>query len=186
MNIKTEKVIAEGKWLSLKEKIFLDNDSNAHKWESVSRQNSNGAVAIIATLKPSGDFIVIRQFRPATDKYVIEFPAGLIDKGETPEVTAIRELIEETGYTGEIISLYPQIYSSPGLTDEGVFIAFVEVNENLDINKNVQQNLEATEDIEVIIIHKNELFETLHKYIEQGDIIDAKLASFVLGTKSLL
>lgn len=37
------------------------------------------------------------------DKISIEVPAGLIDPGETPEQTAVRELKEETGYVGEVI-----------------------------------------------------------------------------------
>lgn len=44
-----------------------------------------------------------KQFRPPIDKVCIEVPAGLIDEGETPEVCALRELKEETGYVGEVI-----------------------------------------------------------------------------------
>lgn len=44
-----------------------------------------------------------KQFRPPVDKVCIEVPAGLVDEGETPEVCALRELKEETGYVGEVI-----------------------------------------------------------------------------------
>ena len=42
--------------------------------------------------------VLIRQLRPAVNKTVIELPAGLIDKGETPKQAGIRELKEETGF----------------------------------------------------------------------------------------
>ena len=41
-----------------------------------------------------------KQYRPPIDKVIIEFPAGLIDAGETAEEAAVRELKEETGYVG--------------------------------------------------------------------------------------
>jgi ADP-ribose pyrophosphatase len=40
---------------------------------------------------------VVRQYRPALERYTLEFPGGLLDKGELPERTAARELFEETG-----------------------------------------------------------------------------------------
>ncbi len=177
------KILKKSKWLTLKEKIFLDKNQNEHKWECVSRNNCEGAVAIIATLQPSNQIIIIRQFRPALDQYIIECPAGLIDKGETPETTAERELLEETGYYGEVISIFPKIYSSPGLTDEGVYIAFMNIDENAKENQNIQQNLEATEDIEVFTIQKDKLLERLIKFGKEGDLLDAKLTSFAFGIK---
>ena len=41
-----------------------------------------------------------RKFRHPVNNNVLELPAGLIDPGETPFETALRELKEETGYTG--------------------------------------------------------------------------------------
>lgn len=61
------------------------------------------AVAIFALLhSPTAPTrtIVIEQYRPPIGKTIIEFPAGLIDEGEGPEKTALRELAEETGYAG--------------------------------------------------------------------------------------
>jgi ADP-ribose pyrophosphatase len=54
--------------------------------------------------KPNGPEILLqKQFRPPVAKVCIEIPAGLVDAGESPEVCAVRELKEETGYVGEVL-----------------------------------------------------------------------------------
>jgi len=54
-------------------------------------------VSIVATT-PAGEFVLVRQFRPAVEAVTLELPAGLLDAGVTAEETAIRELREETGF----------------------------------------------------------------------------------------
>lgn len=63
------------------------------------------ATQLVAVLsRPTGPEILLeKQFRPPIDKVCIEFPAGLVDPGETPEESAVRELLEETGYVGEVV-----------------------------------------------------------------------------------
>jgi 8-oxo-dGTP pyrophosphatase MutT (NUDIX family) len=57
--------------------------------------------ALIVPVAPDGRFVLIRQYKHGVDEYMLEFPAGAIDPGETPLACAIRELAEETGYVGE-------------------------------------------------------------------------------------
>ncbi len=53
-----------------------------------------------------GSFVLVRQYRPVIERWTLEFPGGLRDPGEDPEVTAARELKEETGFrASEIIPL---------------------------------------------------------------------------------
>jgi 8-oxo-dGTP pyrophosphatase MutT (NUDIX family) len=54
-------------------------------------------IAIVART-PSGEIPLVRQFRPAIERFTWELPAGLVDPGEEPAETAQRELLEETGY----------------------------------------------------------------------------------------
>jgi ADP-ribose pyrophosphatase len=64
-------------------------------------------VGITAILQPpTGPPLILlqKQFRPPVDKVCIEIPAGLIDEGETAEECALRELKEETGYVGKVVS----------------------------------------------------------------------------------
>lgn len=63
------------------------------------------------TLPPGPEIVLQKQYRPPVDKLVIEFPAGLIDAGETPEQAAIRELKEETGYVAEVLETSPIMFN---------------------------------------------------------------------------
>jgi ADP-ribose pyrophosphatase len=67
-----------------------------------------GDYATTLALTPEGRMLVVRQYRPAVERYTFELPSGLIDPGETPAVAALRELLEETGYqAGEAEVLGP-------------------------------------------------------------------------------
>lgn len=61
--------------------------------------------------------MIILQFRPPVNAVCVEFPAGLIDEGETPEEAAVRELKEETGYVGKVCELSPSLSCQPGMTN---------------------------------------------------------------------
>ena len=78
------------------------------------------AVAIAPILrhpsKPPSTLLVL-QYRPPVEAICVEFPAGLIDEGETPEQAAIRELKEETGYEGKVCHQSLALSAQPGMTN---------------------------------------------------------------------
>ena len=82
---------------------------------------SPGAVAVVPIrFDESGEPIVVllRQYRAAFDRVIVEIPAGMRDiEGEPPVDTALRELIEETGYTATNLQELHQFYPSTGMTD---------------------------------------------------------------------
>ncbi|SFP24850.1 NUDIX hydrolase [Salibacterium halotolerans] len=79
--------------------------------------NHPGAVAVIAKT-PSGSIIMVRQYRKALEKELFEIPAGKLEPGEDPELSAARELEEETGYRAEGLRKTASFYTSPGFADE--------------------------------------------------------------------
>lgn len=87
---------------------------------------SPGAVAVVPMLAGSGLVRLVRQYRPAYDRWLIEVPAGTRDiPGEAPAECGRRELAEEAGLTpAEMIHL-TDIFPSPGMTDSvlSVFLA---------------------------------------------------------------
>jgi len=102
-----------------------------------------------------GKIVLIKQHRIPVGDYIIEFPAGLIDEGETAEEAAIREFKEETGMEiTKIAKVSPPTYNSAGLTDETVTMVFAEVKGKPSTELN-----EDAEDIEALVLDSVQLHE---------------------------
>ena len=78
-------------------------------------------VAIIA-VDADSNILLVRQFRKAVDKELLEIPAGSIDPGEDPEATVRRELREETGYLPKKVEKLGGFYSAPGYCSEYLYL----------------------------------------------------------------
>jgi ADP-ribose pyrophosphatase len=89
------------------------------RWEFVSRTGGIRAAVILAV--DDGEVILVEQFRVPLGRACLELPAGLvgdIDAGESVELSAQRELEEETGYHADRIDALGEFYSSPGMASE--------------------------------------------------------------------
>jgi len=80
----------------------------------------NGAVAVIA-ITPENKMILVKQYRKAIEATSYEIPAGKLEVGENadPHAAALRELEEETGYTGQLELVY-DFYSAIGFCNEKI------------------------------------------------------------------
>lgn len=110
----------------------------------------------IIPIRRNGDVVLIRQYRHATGEIHWEVPGGAVNRGEDPQVAAIRELGEETGYVGERVVKVAENYPNPALQDNRVhtYIAF-------DCDRKTAQSLDPFEEIEVQTLTMAELEEWL-------------------------
>lgn len=115
--IKTQ-AIYDGKIIQLQVDEVLLPDGKIAKRELVKHP---GAVAIIP-ITNDNKIIFVEQYRKPLGKSLVEIPAGKLEPGEKPEVTAVRELEEETGYTTKTLSLISSFYTSPGFANELMYI----------------------------------------------------------------
>ncbi|MGG4492059.1 NUDIX hydrolase [Metabacillus idriensis] len=126
-----------------------------------------GAVAVIAITKEN-KIVMVQQYRKAMERVLVEIPAGKLEKGELPEVTAKRELEEETGYTADSLQHLISFYTSPGFADELVHLYFTE---ELQI---LTEKAELDEDEFVDVLEVT--LEEAQQMIDNQRIFDAKTA----------
>lgn len=172
MKILEKITLSSNKYTSYIKTIFLDKFNNEKSWEFIERTNNTKAVVI--NVIDENKVILVKQFRIPLNKYSIEFPAGLIDPGETIENSAIRELLEETGFHGKVISTSPPVCTSAGITDE---IAYF-VDMKLTSQKQENQNLDETEEIEVLIFDKKSVKKDLLDYVDEINNIEKNSHEF--------
>jgi 8-oxo-dGTP pyrophosphatase MutT (NUDIX family) len=176
------RLLGQGRFLALSELAWADSRGTTRKWEMATRRTGDGAAMIIAWLQPSDRLLLIRQYRPPAECSVIEFPAGLIDAGEEAGATALRELREETGYTGRIERVFAPAYSTPGLTDERACIVTMSVDERSPENQQVRPDLQDGEDIANLLIPRAELPAFIERETAAGTRFDIKVVTYVCAT----
>ncbi|HPS23901.1 MAG TPA: NUDIX hydrolase [Methanoregulaceae archaeon] len=108
---------------------------------------------------------LIRQYRYAIDEYIFEAPAGALEKGENPLAAAGRELIEETGFAAQKIEHRGFIFTTPGYTDEKIFLY-----EARGLTPSQEFDMDDDEVIEVVDIPVSDL----NRMILEGSLVDAK------------
>ncbi len=122
-----------------------------------------GAVVLLPILA-DGRVVMIENYRRSVDQVLLELPAGTIELNEPPELTAPRELMEETGYRAGRIEKVHEFYSCPGICDELMHLFAA-----TDLVAGDPER-EATEQIENRIVSKDEITQL----IQRGEIRDAK------------
>ena len=132
--------------------------------------------AVIAAVKQNGNMIMVRQFRKPAERVMLEVPAGKIDPGEDPAVTAVRELKEETGYTAGRIEKLTQMYPSVGYSEEIL---------HLYVCTDLQAGETDLDENEAIDIEEYPV-DVLVQKVMNGEIQDGKSQVAILMVKGLL
>jgi len=164
--IKKEVLIDEDYCFVEKQEVKFPNGETGD-WFVRGRKNL-AAVVVIPEL-PDGGFLLEKSYKHGAGEIIIEFPAGLIDDGETPEQAVHRELLEETGYSSDQWELLGSALSDP--TSSAMQYFFFHAR---NCQKTSQQKLDNAEQIETFIVeNRDELYEVLHK---KNNIATASLA----------
>ena len=174
------------KWQTLNSQMVIE-----HRWCQVRRDevklpNGNTIddyfvyikpdVAMVLPITKNGEIIFVRQYRHAFGDFFIELPAGHFDPTqEAAETAAMRELKEETGYIADNIKKIAVLYDKPGKDTNQIHLFLAE-----NVIKAEEQNLDLTEDIEVFLIPKTDVF---NKIIQGYISVAATAAALFMGLK---
>ena len=162
-----EKRIFTGNLLSLNaDRVVLTNGIKTFR-EVVSHP---GAVAALPFLN-SSEIILVKQYRYPVKDYVLEIPAGTIEKGETPEESIKRELQEEINYKPGKLEKLGWVYLTPGYSNEKIHLF-----EATDLKEAVKK-AEEDENIEIVKIKIEEALSKIHS----GEIKDGKTVIAILS-----
>ena len=132
-------------------------------------------VAIIVALTEENDVVLLNQYRHPIKQTGIEVPAGHIEKDETPEAGARRELKEETGYTVETMTKLQTNFASVGLLNQKIHIFLA-----TGAKKTHELELDDNEELEVVLKSWQETLEMLHN----GELQDIdSIAAILLAQK---
>jgi len=161
-----EKELFKGKFYSLKRETVHFDSHPPHDWDLIVHP---GAVAVLPILE-NGNLLLIKQWRRAVKKILVEIVAGLKEEGEDPSSCALREMQEEAGYTAETLTPLFNFYAAPGISNEYVHLFLAK-----DLVKSSLPG-DDHEAIDVIEVTLSEAMDMIHS----GEIQDAKTLCAIL------
>ncbi|MBE5968830.1 MAG: NUDIX hydrolase [Lachnospiraceae bacterium] len=167
MKFKAIKKVFDGKYINRYDVVYETEDKKEKVYEIISREKNltnqeelkgekADSIVLILTNEEGDKLLVNKEFRLATGEWIYNFPAGLIDPGESPEEAARRELREETGL--EICAIDDVLgisYSAIGFSNEKN-LTFVGKAKG-----SFHKSSDTTEEIEPLWISKEEMRQLL-------------------------
>ncbi|MCX5847948.1 MAG: NUDIX hydrolase [Deltaproteobacteria bacterium] len=136
----------------------------------------NHTVAIVA-INDKNELILIKQYRIAVKKHILEIPAGSLDNlEESPDVCAQRELAEETGFRAKILVKLFEGYLLPGYCNEYMYFFLARDLFSAPLTPDEDEFIEI---MPASFSHARDL-------IKNGEIIDAKTVLGILLAESYL
>lgn len=109
--------LGKGVLNALERDYLLTNDGEFFRRDRVTHPGA----AVVVPVDDVGVWM-LRQYRAPVDEWVWELPAGLIDPGEVPEETAVRECVEEVGQRAGTLTHLGRLVTSPGILQEHIHV----------------------------------------------------------------
>jgi ADP-ribose pyrophosphatase len=165
-------VLMRGRAFAIRRDHLKTPDGRETKLEII----EHGGSVVIIPVDENGNILLVRQYRHATGKDLLELPAGTLDGDEAPEACAAREIREETGMAAGSLEKLGEFYLAPGYSDEFMVVYLAtELSEG---------PLDADED-EFLSVERVPIAKAI-QMAERGEIPDAKsLAALFLAKPSL-
>ncbi len=156
----SSKIVYQGKVIRIEEDTVLCPNNHVSTREVVRRVDA----ACIIPIMEDGRIMMEKQFRYPYNEVLYELPAGKQDYDEDIEVTARRELEEETGYYAHEMKYLGRIYPACGYSDEIIYLYEARKFEKTHLHR------DEDEDLEIFLAS----IVDLKKMIKDGTIVDAK------------
>lgn len=166
-----ESILFEGKYRTLIQKNYQLGDGSYHNFEII---RSFKVVTILA-ITLDNKIVIEKQYRAGPEKITLELPAGGVEEDEEPEVSAQRELLEETGYTGDFQQVGQIDVAAYSTEREYIFVA-------QNCHKINKPKFDPGEYVETLLISIPEL----RKMLKQNQILNAQSAYISLDFLNLL
>lgn len=164
--------LMKGRAFAIRRDLLKTPDGRETKLDII----EHGGSVVIIPIDENGNLLLVRQYRHATGKDLLELPAGTLEEGEDPQVCAAREIREETGMAATKFTKVGEFYLAPGYSTEFMIVYLAT---GLSVSP-----LDADDD-EFLSVETVPMAEAI-QMAERGEIPDAKsLAALFLAKSSL-
>lgn len=121
--------------------------------------------AVVLGQRPDGAYVLVRQYRRAIERTLLEMIAGCIEEGESPEAGARREMEEESGYRVESLEKVGVIVPCPGYSEEWMHLYYARISQ-----QPLAQRPDFDENVEAVVMTAAEIDAAL----DDGELVDGK------------
>ena len=125
----------------------------------------------VVALTPTGHLVLVRQFRYGMDDFSVEIPGGVMDTGEEAIAAGLRELREETGYTGTKARVLGTVRPNPAMQNNRCHLVLVE-----DARRDAKLDWDPDEEFEIMTRPVDEVYAMAYR----GDITHAMVLDALL------